>query len=168
MPTNSRLKALLQRREQVAELFLSGRTMRQIAQELGIALGTVHNDMQVIEKQWMKRTNDSYNRYVSRIISKLDLIEKQAYEAFEESQGETVVATNRGRSKSGSREFIKQEVRKVSPGDPRYLEVIAKCIDHRIRVLGLNSKTKCTGTEHLPIITIETVPPDQPLDEMDE
>jgi hypothetical protein len=165
---NSRRSLILQRREHVAELHLDGMTMRHIAQELGVALGTVHSDLRYVERQWAKSANESYSKSISKVISKLDLMEKEAYEAFEKSQGESVVVLNRGKSRSGTSEVTRQEIRKASPGDPRYLEVIAKCIDHRMRVLGLNARGQFTGTEHLPVITFETVSPDDHHDEADE
>ncbi|MBL8823172.1 MAG: response regulator transcription factor [Planctomycetia bacterium] len=150
---------LLKRREQVAKLYLEGRTIRQIAQDLGVSIGTVHADLQYIEKEWATLAEQSVSKRKTDILAKLDLIEKMAYEAFEKSQGEIVVETQRARTKAGSgaKEIIKQEVRSMSPGDPRYLQIVGNCISQRAKLIGLLPKGGSSETGHLPVIGFEVV-----------
>lgn len=167
-PRKNKLFAILKRRERVAELYLDGKTVRQIAEQLACSIGSVSADLKAIKEQWMEKAQQSILKLRAEVLAKIGLLENTAWNAFLESKGEQVVSTNRGRTnaKTGAVEVTKQEVRRFSPGDPRFLEVICKCLDAQIRLFGLGQQKSGDNYDHLPVIGIEVVQPTN--DEMNE
>jgi DNA-binding CsgD family transcriptional regulator len=163
--------AILKRREQVAAMYLDGKSVRLIAAELSCSIGSVSSDLNAIKNEWMKKTQESILKLRAEALAKLNNVERLAYIAFEESQGEQVVTTNRARNnpRTGAVEVTKQEVKHFSPGDPRYLEVISKCLNARIHLLGLAEHNRGESYDHLPVIGFEVVEPtNYEKNEMDE
>lgn len=166
---NSRRMEILKRREEVAQNCLDGKTIRQIAESLKLSVGTICNDLKTIRDEWQEHAQESISRQKALLLARINHLETMAYEAFENSKGEQAISTQRGKGKTGSSslEIIKQEVRRYSPGDPRFLQIIVDCIAQKCRLLGLNVISGTSGNDHLPVIGFEIVRPDID-DEMDE
>lgn len=81
-----------ERRPKVAELLLGGLTQRQIAAELGIANGTVANDVAAIRKGWRDQAtaiiDEAFERDLLRIEAAIAAIWKMVIGKTKDAAGE--------------------------------------------------------------------------------
>ena len=70
------LNAREERRDQVAGMMLARTPYRKMASLLGVALGTIAADVQVIRKRWIANSVHSYDQHVAEQSALLDGIER--------------------------------------------------------------------------------------------
>lgn len=73
---NAHMDEIADRRAQVAELTLNGFSQRQIAKRLGIALGTVNNDLQAVRQEWAEQRSATYEQHVGAMMARLTQMER--------------------------------------------------------------------------------------------
>lgn len=64
------------RRQRVATMRLAHLSQREIAEQLGVSLGTVNQDLRAIRDEWLERRVSAYDEWVAEELAKLDRIEK--------------------------------------------------------------------------------------------
>jgi hypothetical protein len=114
----NRQYALMERRQEVARLYVVGRTQWDIAHHLGVSQATVSGDLDKIRKQWLDSTLRDFNTRVAEELAKLDAIEAAAWEGYARSC--------RSRRPGGA----------VRAGDPRFLTQAFQCVVTRLRIMG--------------------------------
>lgn len=133
---------MVQRRQQVAELYLQGTPQLSIAQKLGISQATVCRDLRALHNQWRTSQIRDFDQVAAVELKKLDRLEYESWQAWERSKQpqESTTVSQDGSTKRA------QKVVKQQPGDPRYLELIHKCIAARRALLGLDKPTRIAPT----------------------
>lgn len=149
---------LLDRRRQVAELYLYGKSQWEICRELKICQGTVSNDLAAIRKEWLHLMLRDFDARKSEELAKLDRIEAQAWDSFHLSKEnaefnrkrmeEAIVTLEEKVEVRGKRKS--KQVQKLVPvkkieettstgrdGDPRWMELVFKCVETRLKIMGL-------------------------------
>ena len=126
------------RRTRVAELYLKGWTQTKIAQHIGFSIATVSLDLKRIRKEWRETYKEDFAKRQARELAKIDRLEREYWEAWERSIGINETRTVKN-GKDGTEETVKQQ---DLVGDPRFLDGIAKCIDRRCKILGIDAPTK--------------------------
>ena len=134
----SKRLALLQRRQQVAELYLRSWTQTTIAQRLGVTQPTVCEDLKRIRQQWRDSAIRDFDAAREEELQKLDLLEREAWAAWERSQ-QVQESPRVVQDGSGKRA---QKTVEHPVGDLRYLEQVQKCIAARRALLGLDAPTR--------------------------
>ncbi len=134
----SKRLALLQRRRQVAELYLRSWTQTAIAERLGVTQPTICEDLKRIRQQWRESAIRDFDAAREQELQKLDLVEREAWAAWERSQ-QVQESTRVTQDGSGKRA---QKTVEHPVGDPRYLEQVHKCIAARRALLGLDAPTR--------------------------
>jgi len=126
--------ALAHRRQQVTELSLQGWSQTSIAAHLEIAQSTVSEDLQHVRKAWQASAVNMIDEIRSRELTKIDLVEREAWAAWFRSQkpAQSAVVTGDGTGKQ-TRKSMKNQT-----GDPRFLDQINKCIAQRRALIGLD------------------------------
>lgn len=80
MALNTRRAAELNEREQrrdlIAAMMLAHTPYRDMASRLGVSLGTIASDVQMIRKRWIANSLRSYETHVSQMTALLDGIER--------------------------------------------------------------------------------------------
>jgi hypothetical protein len=144
---------VLARRQEVARLYLSRRPIAQIAAELGVARATIHRDLVKIRKAWMKEAVTDLARRKAEEWQRLDNLECTAFSAWERSLlpiEKRRRQVTRGRAKKDGAslpELTREETRlEDQHGDPRYLEIIYKCVAKLCELLGLTQLPSGTST----------------------
>ena len=149
------------------ELYLKGKYQHEIAEIIGVTQQQIAYDLKVIQKRWIKESKASIEQYRLRELGKIDQIEREAWEAWNESKEEfnakiTKVSKVTKDAKTGN--IIPSTVDNTNKtedrnGNPKYLEVIMKCIERRCKMLGIDApeKHEHTGKDGGPIKT-ETNP----------
>ena len=105
----------------------------------------VHRDTKAILQQWQEERKDFIDLLMDKELAKLDLIEREAWGAWQESKkGEKTTKIEGGEVINGqvSSGKIKERTMKSTPGDPRYLDMVQKCIDKRVEILGFAAAKK--------------------------
>lgn len=150
------------RKNEIASLYLQGVDMCQIARKYAISTTQVWKDIEAIKKDWKKSQIISFNERQLKELAKLDELEREAWNSFQLSK-KTIFKKSKT---TGAKGIEIKETEEDSTGDPRYLEIVSKCIKDRCLILGLISKEKIeTGTTFQQIniqIVKPTIPDKQP------
>lgn len=126
--------AVAERRQKVADLYLQGWTQMAIAAHIGNAQTTVSADLRKIHAEWMESAVRDFDEARGVELKKLDRIEREAWAAWERSQKPAQSAQfNDETNQRRTRRHVKNQY-----GDPRFLEIVHKCIVGRCALLGLN------------------------------
>ena len=125
----------------VAEMYCKGMNQRDIAEKIGVSRDTVRKALDTARDVWLERLGDSIERHRAEQLAKIDRLEATAWDGFERSQR----ATKERIKESG--EHPKSVLKKkTNAGDAKFLQVISKQIEMRIRLLGLD-KPEATGVD---------------------
>jgi hypothetical protein len=140
--SGNRKFATLERRKRVADLYLTGKSQWHIAHELGINQGTVSRDLEALRIQWRASNQIKIDAIQERELAKLDLIEAEAWVAWEASKQNkerTTKERSSGESCANSKVVVVTESRLP---DPEYLKTVQWCINKRCEIIGLDAATK--------------------------
>jgi len=136
--------ALLHRRKQVAELYLQGWSQPAIAAQFAVSQPTICADLKAIRKDWRESAIRDFDALRDRELQKLDLIEREAWGAWERSQkpAQSAVVTGEGQAQRARKSMQHQY------GDPRFLQLINQSIGQRRAILGLDLVTVTPPSEN--------------------
>jgi len=131
---HNRRFAITERRQKVTELYLEGWSQSAIATELNIAQSTVSDDIQHVRRKWEQSALQNYDELRSLADQKLQHIEHEAWAGWRRSQkpAQSAVVSGEGVAQQ-SRKSMKNQY-----GDPRFLDLVNKCIAQRRALLGLD------------------------------
>ncbi len=140
--TKSDAHELAHRRNQVAELSLQGLPQIAIAQELGISQPTVCRDLKALHQQWRDSGLRDFEEAVAIELEKLGRLERESWSAWQRSQApqESTKVTQADSGKKAEKRVAHHY------GDPRFLELVHRCIASRRALLGLDAPTKISPT----------------------
>jgi predicted transcriptional regulator len=128
-------------RAKIASFMLRGYSQKQIADEMKMTEAMVSREVKELRKDWAESAKIDMNEALGQELARIDQIEKEAWEAWEESKKPT---------KREQQSVTEGQAQKVSivknyrTGDPRYMNIITWCVEQRSRLLGL-VKNKVTG-----------------------
>lgn len=129
------------RRTRVADLYVRGHTQSDIAERLGTTQPVVSKDLTAIQKEWRaQRSLDAEKLHELKLLEleRIDRREREAWEAWERSKLPTETR------KVGKVDSVERtEITTVtSAGNPRFLEIVAGCVDQRCKICGLFAAEK--------------------------
>jgi len=134
--------AVLERRKRVADLYLRGRSQWEIALELVIGQATVSRDLVAQRADWRESNSLAIDALLQRELAKVDLLEAEAWLAWERSKENKERATKERASGEAS---ARSKVVVVTEGrlpENEYLKTVMACIDKRCAILGLDAPKK--------------------------
>jgi len=137
-------------RVKIAELYIKGVYQSIIAEDLGLDQSQISYDLKQIQKEWVKNTTLNLDDYKGKELAKIDQVERMAWEGYDRSLRELKSKIIKSKdiakdaktgkiSADNTDQTIKTENRN---GDPRFLEIIMKCIDRRCKLMGLDEPQK--------------------------
>ena len=152
-------RAIQERLSIIAPLWRRNWTYQEIRKEVMAMTGrktysleTVHRDVERLLEEWSTaRINDTDQR-VTAELARLDLVIKEAWEMWERSKenytkteqrdkGAPIRDVNNNKLTVRSIESMKKETEVRGLGDPRFLDVILRAMQQRIKLLGLDQTT---------------------------
>lgn len=139
MPVSRERKLLIaKRRTKVADLYLQGNTQCKIAEQIGIKQSTVCNDLKRIKEAWRDSAVRDFDLSREIELKRIDRVESEAWAAWERSQkpSQTAVTDDNTIQRKTKRTLKNQH------GDPRFLDIVQKCIAARRALLGLDAPTR--------------------------
>ena len=137
-------------RVRIAELYIKGVYQSVIAAELGLSQVQISYDLKKIQAEWVKNTTLDLDHFKGKEIAKIDQVERTAWEGYTRSleKFKSTITTGRditedketGKVTAGNKDqVVKVEERN---GDPRFLDVVMKCIERRCKLMGLDAPDK--------------------------
>ena len=143
-PAPSKQLAILERRKQVASLYLRGESQWEIARAVGTGQSQVHRDLAAIRQEWLESAIRDFDGRKAEELARIDRLEAIAWKAWERScqDAEThYTGTETGRTGKAGEPLPDRSktwtTLKGQAGDPRFLERVAWCIDQRCKITGL-------------------------------
>jgi hypothetical protein len=130
------------RRLQVSELGLKGYSQTAIAKQLSVTQATVSNDLKAIREEWRASTIRDFDQNISIELERLNLIEREMWEAWERSKrpSQSAVLIGEGGTLPARKTLKNQN------GDPRYLMVALRCHQCRRALLALDPPKRSEAT----------------------
>lgn len=165
MARSTRVNVTMQdRRRQVAELYLRGKTQTEIAAQVGMTGATISRDLKAIRQEWRASTLLDFDEAKNRELAKIDALEQTYWQAWHRSIGShTSVKVEHGGLASAEGEVGAESLQVVRRtenteklnGDPRYLSGVQDCITQRCKILGVYAavRNEHTGANGGPIAT---------------
>jgi Putative ATPase subunit of terminase (gpP-like) len=131
--TPAKRLAILQRRQQAAELYLKGWTQAAIAQHLAVRQKTISTDLKAVRKEWRASMIRDFDLQREEELKKLRLVETEAWGGYERSQKPHQEARVKENDQSKAVKTMKSRI-----GDPRFLDIVLKCTSARRALLDLD------------------------------
>ncbi len=136
--------------DKTASLYLRGQTLAEIGTQFNppVTAKTVCLWVAEIRERWKKSALVDYDDRKNQELAKLDLIEREAYEAWERSKLDAVTnrkVVTKGLKKGedgGDAELkvvgtLKDKTAKGQTGNPAFLAQMERCVEMRCRIFGL-------------------------------
>src|SRR5690349_616892 len=119
MPTKPKKTVeVLNRRRQVSHLYLQGWTQADIAEHLNVWQPTISADLKHICQEWRESSIRDFDAAREMELRKVDLLEREAWSAWERSKKPFQSATVDGEGAGQrTRKTMRNQV-----GDPRFLD----------------------------------------------
>lgn len=127
---------IAERRSKVIKLYIQRWTQSEIASHLGVSQVCIHKDIKAIQKEWRDANLEQLSEMKFEELQRIDLLERQAWEGYMESKTYTKVVQVGGRK--DKRPSQVRQTNETGGGDPRFLQIISRCIEQRAKLLGLN------------------------------
>lgn len=139
-----------------AELFVKGYAYRVIADRLNefnhdngleysVTYKTVYMDIQQVLIDWKKERFKDIDNYMQLVLKKLDKIEVELWQAWENSKGskrKTKIKGGEINNQIASGGELAERTLETTDGDPRYLDLLLKVQERRAKLLGYNAPVK--------------------------
>jgi hypothetical protein len=129
-----------------ALMLLRGYDVWDIAHELGVSAKEMSNILQRVMEEWKEKTALDLDAHIAIELKKLELIEQQAWVAYETSRQSAkrrkIQERGTGATSGSPYEYERVEEESLPPGDPQYLEIVKWAIAKRIELLGLAAPKK--------------------------
>jgi len=126
----------------LGEMYVKGWTHAAIAEVIGVSRQMISRDVKDLLQRWRDDTALAIDEYKVRELQKIDRMEREAWSAWERScEGKEKKMQRRGMT-SGGEVDVKEQVLTATCGDPRFMDIILRCIDRRCKLLGLDAPQK--------------------------
>jgi hypothetical protein len=127
------------RRMDVTRLYVRGRALAEIVEELRLDESAVQFELTEIRKQWFAASNIERKEAKARELARIDHLESEAWRAWERSQRDS----RRDKRVEKKGELVQSETTvQTRDGDPRYLSYIQRAIDLRTALLELIASSR--------------------------
>lgn len=136
-------------RAEIAKLYLQGKPIHEIAADMVLPKSIINDDLQFIRQMWLNSSLVDFDAKRSEEVARLNRVETEAWAEYERSKDRQVTE----RAGSGMQGSWSETETAERTGDPRYLAVVLKCIDRRIKIFGLDAPERSMNV-HLEMIKV--------------
>lgn len=125
---------LLELAQRVASLYVQGLSIKQISQTTGEHYDKIKRCINQVRDIWKKVAASDYDRHVADELVRIFTVETEAWDAWQKSKRDDV-----SRSETTGKFPSKTRMKSRTNGDPRFLAVVQKCTEQRMKLLGLGT-----------------------------
>jgi hypothetical protein len=156
-PNAGRKHEIEKRRTEVARLYGRNQTQSDFARKLGISRSAIAKDLIALHQEWKKERIGDREDWINRELRRIDQTERWAQNAWHRSKKEYTKRTAKTDGQKKNLGILQTENR---DGDPRFLEIILRCVNSRIELLGLKApvRTELSGPNGGPMQMQQEVP----------
>jgi hypothetical protein len=140
-------------RRVISQMYLQGSLQIEIADQLGLSVATVSNDLRKLQQFWWEASLQAIDEIKSRELAKIDILELEYWNAWKRSQLNTEQSTTEDLGSMEFKDLLTGEIterKRVKTikksegqsGNPSFLEGVLKCINKRCEILGIDSPNK--------------------------
>jgi predicted transcriptional regulator len=129
-------------RQKIAALLVRGWSQKQIADELSMTQAMVCRDVKALRAEWIEETKIDMSEALATELARIDNIEREAWEAWEESKKPAKVESQSVTEGQAQKVSVRRQHR---TGDKRYMDIIMWCAEHRAKLLGLVKNKVAVG-----------------------
>lgn len=126
---------LAERRRIVAEMYKSGKTQVEMAEELGVNQATVSRDIKTLVQSWWQSTLYDIDLAKKIELDKINNLENEYWKAWVRSCKDIITKTESSSERADLHDTTVKAM--TTSGEPRFLDGVQKCIAQRIKLLGL-------------------------------
>lgn len=133
-----------ERRARVSNLYRRGYAFVEIAKLVDVHPNTITDDLKALKAEWRETRLMNMDEAIAEQLAKIDLTEREAWDAWEKSKQDAKLFSktdDSGTDEGGPRTITRRE-RRGQYGDPRFHDVVLKCIAQRCKLLGLEPPEK--------------------------
>lgn len=127
----------------ISDLYLTGRSQSYIAGVIGCSQPQVSGYLKKLYKLWQKEATANIDQRKAIELARLDKVEAEAWGAWQRSQQDAETDTTTTFNGQTTTTFK----REGQTGDPRFLEVVSKCIMQRCKIIGVEAPQKIAPTD---------------------
>jgi len=131
------------KRNEIGRLYLSKKTQTEIGEIIGLTQQSVSLHLKALRTRWIESADMDFNLARAEEIAKLDNLERLAYEEWVVSKKPRITTTIEGAS---GVETKKQTRTEIPHGNPKFLDIIHKCVAKRCELLGVVAPVKVAAT----------------------
>lgn len=147
----------LERVENVAKLWLSGHSLRDIAEIVSKSVAQVRRDLEHARAIWSKSLKENLDFLLNRELARLDTLEAEAWRAWRESRRDQV-STSFTKTKNPDGETV-QKGKKVSKtaGEGHFMTIILQCIQTRLKYIEFARASEVGEGDDIIVEAVEVV-----------
>lgn len=124
-----------QRRITVAKLYTQAIPIAAIALQLGTSRETIDRDLAAIRLEWREHRLKEYGDLKELELQKIDRSESEAWDAWQNSKK----STRHRKRRTGPDGTVLETQYTSNAGNPRFLEIVLRCVERRAKILGLDA-----------------------------
>ena len=146
VPWQERIMALprkqqIERRSKIAKLWLEGNLRDwQIAERLGVSQSLVSKDKKWLMVQWIAITLEDVTEVLAHQLAVLDRMDVELWQEWHRSKKAKARVTRKREPEAKAGEFSLEKQLEGTLGNPRYMELILRNMEMRVKLLGLDSE----------------------------
>lgn len=130
-------------RSEIGRLYLSKKTQAEIGEIVGLTQQSISLHLKSLQKEWLESANNDFDLLRATELARIDNLESKAHNAWQASREDKTTET----IDTVSEVETKSQTRTQSQyGDPRFLDIVLKCITKRCEIMGINAPTKIAAT----------------------
>jgi len=130
-------------RSKIGRLYLSKNTQVEIAEIVGLTQQSVSLHLKELQKEWIESANKDFDLTRAIELAKIDRLEATAHDGWEASRKDKTTES----VDTVSDVEVKTQIRTQSQyGNPRFLDIVLKCVTKRCEILGLYAPSKIAAT----------------------
>jgi hypothetical protein len=129
-------------RVELIRRYLQGETQQAIADSLGVSQGQIAYDLKIIRGRWLESMLRDFDELKSEQLAKIDLMESEAWSAWEKSKLPKITKSRKSASTPGG--SIQEHVDKTEEreGNKVFLDIIDRCVLRRCAIIGIDAEIK--------------------------
>ena len=127
----------------VSDLYLTGKTQAYIGTQIGCSQSQVSAYLRKLYKRWETAASANIDKLKARELARLDKVEVEAWAAWERSQADAETET----TSTFDGKITTTLKREGQVGDPRFLDVVNRCIAQRCKIIGVEAPQKIAPTD---------------------
>lgn len=125
-----------------AKLYLQGKNQSEISRIIGVTRQQISYDINDLYKRWLNESMQDMAEMIIREFKKIDLVESEAWEAWEVSKKDSIKIQSKDIPKKSKNKDSKDthiseitETIEGSQANPKYLNQIFACIEMRLKII---------------------------------